>query len=239
MPELISFTETKDLTDFTVVIPSVSVGNVPQLTVDLLITTFHMKKLGTVWHPAIVPCVGSDPYGENPLEISTACELYASDSKKLAVIQIRSSLEVKLALNFFEDLQKAFSSLKIKNVLILSSAFDYEMRDVSMEKFYYVSNEYNHEVMNSNQIKCLEKSVNDKYILNGGGFGTKLYEVLSTNFKCTLLGKYVSEGDNRPDSIAMLQKLSNIMDQPIQISQVVFPSSWQYVFGGPPPVGIY
>ena len=44
--------------------PAVSVGNIGQLSVDLLISSLHCDKLAKLDHPIFVPVVGSDPYDE-------------------------------------------------------------------------------------------------------------------------------------------------------------------------------
>jgi proteasome assembly chaperone 2 len=44
--------------------PAVSVGNIGQLSVDLLISSLHCDKLARLDHPIFVPVVGSDPYDD-------------------------------------------------------------------------------------------------------------------------------------------------------------------------------
>ena len=44
--------------------PAVSVGNIGQLSVDLLISSLHCDKLAKLDHPIFVPVVGSDPYDD-------------------------------------------------------------------------------------------------------------------------------------------------------------------------------
>lgn len=228
-----------NFSDYTLIIPSVSVGNVPQLTVDLLITTYDFKKYSTIWHPAIISSIGSDPYYSSKSEIYTACELYVNEQLKLATIQIRSTVENKLAVKFFNDMQDLIEHLNLKHIFILSSAFDYELHNVLSEKFYFVSNAENNEVMEINHVKPLQPELSGKYCLNGGGFAVKLFQILQQTLRCTLLIKYVSEGDNRPDALMMLQRLFAVLGS-IKIPQnLKCPSSWQFVFGGPPPVGIY
>lgn len=39
-----------NLADYTVIIPSVCVGNVAQLSIDLIISSLQMIKAATVWH---------------------------------------------------------------------------------------------------------------------------------------------------------------------------------------------
>ncbi|XP_018564707.1 proteasome assembly chaperone 2 [Anoplophora glabripennis] len=228
-----------NFSDFKLIIPSVSVGNVPQLTVDLLITTFDFKRVSTIWHPAILSSIGSDPYYSNISEIYTACELYINEELKLATIQIRSTVENKLAVKFFNDLRGLVQHLNFKHTFILSSAFDYELHNVLSEKFYFVSTSENNEVMEINHIKPLQPALNGKYCLNGGGFAVKLFQTLQQTLSCTLLIKYVSEGDNRPDAVMMLQRLFAVLGTAEIPQRIKCPSSWQFVFGGPPPLGIY
>ncbi|KAJ8969404.1 hypothetical protein NQ317_010312 [Molorchus minor] len=188
----------EDLSGYTLIIPSISVANVPQLTIDLSITTYNFRKVTTIWHPAIVPSIGVDPYQTNQDEICTACELYVNKELKLAAIQLRSAIETKLAL----------------------------------------TNEQIDNLMEVNGIKPLELTIGGKYSITGGGFALKLFEILHEELRCTLLVKYVSEGDNRPDALTMLEKvfaISGLHDT----NSIVFPSSWDFVFGGPPPIGIY
>jgi hypothetical protein len=54
--------------------PSVAIGNVGQLAVDLLISTTQAKKCKTVWDPSFIPVVGSDPYSTSGNDIATGCD---------------------------------------------------------------------------------------------------------------------------------------------------------------------
>lgn len=227
-----------EFSEYVLIIPSVSVGNVPQLTVDLLITTFDFKRVSTIWHPAIISSVGSDPYYLNTSELYTACELYINEQLKLAIIQLRSTIENKLVIKFFSDLQDTILHLNFKNTFILTSAFDYELHNVFCEKFFFVNTIENNEIMEINSIKPL-KPINGRYCLNGGGFALKLYQSLHQKLACTLLIKYVSEGDNRPDALMMLERLLAVLGLTKVRHRIKYPSSWEFVFGGPPPLAIY
>lgn len=239
--KLVNFTKTENLRDYTLVIPSVSVGNVPQLTVDLLIATHDLEKVGILWHPAIIPSVGGDPYGADPREISTAADLYASDKLKLGVIQIRSGIEVKYALHFFQRLKEFILESGCKNVVVLASTFAYELHNVTSGHFRFVSNENIGERMKSLGITEMEKSDSGQYLLHGAGYASKLYEVLVNDVKSTVLVKYVSEGDNRPDAYLLLDVVYKTVDsfKNANVVNVKHPSSWQFVFGSPPPIGLY
>lgn len=239
--KLVNLTKPADFKGYTLIIPSVSVGNVPQLTVDLLISTYDMEKVGILWHPAIIPSVGGDPYGSDPREISTAAELYTNSKLKICVIQIRSGLEVKYAVHFFKQLKAFVLESAFKSMVILASTFAYELHNISSSRFRYISNENVDELMKSLGVMEMEKSESGQYLLHGAGYSSKLYETFNSDVKCSVLVKYVSEGDNRPDAYLLLEVLHKIIDtlKGENVSNVKHPSSWEFVFGSPPPVGLY
>ena len=66
----------EDWSDYTFVFACVSVGNIGQLAVDLLISTFvtNTKKAGYLFSDLIEPMAGPDPYVQDSQEISISCE---------------------------------------------------------------------------------------------------------------------------------------------------------------------
>jgi len=52
--------------DFCVFQPAVSIGNVGQLTADLLVSSMGSEKVGYLDDPYVLPCVGNDAYGPFP-----------------------------------------------------------------------------------------------------------------------------------------------------------------------------
>ncbi|KAL3284395.1 hypothetical protein HHI36_018557 [Cryptolaemus montrouzieri] len=229
-----------NLNGFTLIIPSISVGNVPQLTVDLLISNFNFQKTGIIWHPAIVCSVGADPFNETSEDICTACELYTNESLQLAVIQLRTTLEFRLVTKFFDDLKTEILEHKIANIIILSSGYDYELHLIDRGKYFYIDSQGTKKELEQNGVIPIEPD-NGKYTVHGGGYSVTLFEFLKGVCHCTLLVKYVSEGDNRPDAISVMQVLYKFIEglKNASIDNVIYPYSWAYVFGGPPPIGMY
>lgn len=236
MDKLFNFNEEINFEGYNFVLPSVSVGNVPQLTIDLIITTFNLKKVSTVWHPAIVPCVGTDPYYKTE-DTSTACELFANKDLKIITMQLRSTFAPKHMMSFFEEFKKSLEKFKLNRIVLLTSIFDYELHDIESNKFFYICEDSNLSEEFSKMQK-LQKDISGTCFLNGGGFVLKLYKFLD-NKQCFIVGKYVSEGDNRPDACNLLMKLLPLVGISCDIPKFVYPNSWKYVFGGPPPTGIY
>ncbi|CDK26787.1 unnamed protein product [Kuraishia capsulata CBS 1993] len=78
------------------VIPSVSIGNIPQLSIDLLIHNCELKSVGYLDDSSLYPFVSAVDYVESKLApvagLSTALEVYFSESLKLTVIQQRSPI---------------------------------------------------------------------------------------------------------------------------------------------------
>ena len=240
MVELINFKVQIDLTDFTLIIPSVSVGNVGQLTVDLLISTHGFKRYATIWHPAIIPCVGTDPFANRSADVCTASELYANENLKVAVIQFRSIVEPKFSKIFHEALREEIKKLQFKNVVLLTSTYSYERHDIESPEFRYIGDK---NVMELCEINVQEMKLPgvDNHVIEGTGYAFFLYNMLKDLIPCVVFLKYTSEGDNRPDAIRTLEFLTKCLRKLRQSKIMVlkFPPSWEYIFGNPPPIGIY
>uniref|UniRef100_A0A9L0JPQ2 Proteasome assembly chaperone 2 n=1 Tax=Equus asinus TaxID=9793 RepID=A0A9L0JPQ2_EQUAS len=94
-----------DLAAYTLLMPAVSVGNVGQLAVDLIISTLNMCKIGYFYTDCLVPMVGNNPYAtaeENSAELSTNAEVYSLPSKKLVALQLRSIFINVIIFAFFK-----------------------------------------------------------------------------------------------------------------------------------------
>lgn len=186
------------LAGYTIILPSVGVGNVAQLTTDLLISTLQMEKIGQCWHPAIVPVIGPRAFQHDTDTVTTSCELYGSVSKRLAVFQIRSPLAASLMQSFFNKLCDTLLSEKVAKLIILTSSHAYEKHSIDASPFEFIANDlYLGENKNVPTFIAFSGE-----LIYGGGYANKLFDVATTKQLQTLiLFKYVSEGDNTPDAI--------------------------------------
>ncbi|XP_045464894.1 proteasome assembly chaperone 2-like [Harmonia axyridis] len=237
---MIKLNKDVDLSDFTLIIPSVSVGNVPQLTIDLLISNYKFEKIGLIWHESVIPLVAPDPFDEKSDDICTACELYANRSLKIVTLQNRTSFHYKLLSVFIQDLKNDIIKHKFNRVVCLASAFDHELHKIDKGKLFYIDSLGSDSVLEQIGFQP-QQPVNDKYIVQGGGYCTQLYEALRNRTRCTVLIKYVAEGNNTADSISMLALLSQYIPSLKQLpsGNIEIPHSWSSVFGPPPPTGMY
>lgn len=221
------------LVDNRFIIPSVSVGNAPQLTLDLIIEGLHMKRVGEIFHNSIIPVIGGPSFDHIQSSVSAA-EIYQDETTKLAILQLRSPLTGPLMGDFFTKLIEFIKNQKIKETIVLSSAYGYEKHNVTGSNFGY----------KSHNVAATFTDVPDfgNGRIHGGGFGPKLYQLLvAADLPVLLLFKYVSEGDNAPDAVLTLQKLNEVLKMfdfgnGQSLRQ---PSSWKFLFGSGPPLQIY
>ncbi|XP_066152422.1 proteasome assembly chaperone 2 [Euwallacea fornicatus] len=240
--KLLNFNKNVDLSGYTLIIPSISVGNVPQLTIDLLITTLKLKNVATLWHPGIVPSIGSDPFSNDPDVICSACELYVNEDFKLAALQFRSTIEKKLILKFISNLVDCLVEMKLKGLYILATGFDYELHNIENRgTFYFATNRDNgEEVIKQTSAQVLKTDHRGKFNVSGAGFGIKLFDLIGTKISACMIIKYVSEGDNINDAMLCFSKVQQFIGiDEKAVGTVAIPSSWNYVYGALPPLGLF
>ncbi|NXN42221.1 PSMG2 protein, partial [Rhinoptilus africanus] len=245
-----------DFKGFTLLMPAVSVGNVGQLAIDLVISTFNMTKVGYFYTDCLVPMVGNNPYAtaeENSMELSINAEVYSLPSKKLVVLQIRSPFIKNKYRPFCQTLLSWVKSSKCDRVIVLSSSHAYQCDDEQLlgtPLRYLLTPDLEKAVgglMQELNWKEMEKvaaypGINDKVLHIPGGGITKLLftESCSKGIQMAVLLKFCSEGDNIPDAFALVNYLNEwhqlIKSEVNTSSQWKIPSSWRLLFGnGLPP----
>lgn len=237
---MINFLEKLNFSGYTFLIPSVCVGNVGQLTTDLLISTLSMKKVGTLWDPSIIPIIGPPAYGHE-FGITTASDLYASEEKKLVILQIRSPLVSSLMGALFDKLTDFILREKFQSLIILTGSFAHERHVIESSLFEYQANNCYVDKF-GDKLKGLSR--NESEVLHGSGYATKLQRVAGLkNIPALTIFKYVSEGDNIPDAVDLLAFLDKILTivpkHDDGYANLIHPISWKHLYGNAPPKTIY
>ena len=91
----------------TLIMPAISVGNIGQLALDILLATLKAKRLASCYHPSVVPLVGSNPYDVTSTELMTACDIYKPETcskSNIILMQIRSAIVRGKNNAFLDDL---------------------------------------------------------------------------------------------------------------------------------------
>uniref|UniRef100_A0A8C5QV93 Proteasome assembly chaperone 2 n=1 Tax=Leptobrachium leishanense TaxID=445787 RepID=A0A8C5QV93_9ANUR len=245
--------------DCTLLLPAISVGNVGQLAIDLIIATLNMPKVGYFYTDCLLPMVGNNPYAtneENAKELSINAEVYALPSSKLAVLQLRSPIIKKKSKDFCQALISWIKRSSFSKVILLSSSHAYQRVDHQLfgTPFRYLLTPSLEGsvagLLKGLEWKEMEKvssypGMNDeekRISIPGGGFTKRLYDdCCSEEIQMAVVLKFCSEGDNIPDALALVNHVNTWL-QLLEHSDAglspewKIPSSWRLLFGnGLPP----
>ncbi len=234
-------------------LPAVSVGNVGQLAVDVLLASLDPppRLISQVVHPSLIPVVGGDPLKENSTAVITALQLYLQADQQLAIMQIRSGILPGKGQQFIQDLICWSKEKKLKEIILVGSSHAHERTDsqLSGTPLRYLTT---WERAVPADFLLLEKrerfpglstgEEGDTVFIPGGGIARRLYECcLEEGVALTLLIKFAAEGDNSVDGLVLAGALNALIsflaDRGRQ--QLRAPPSWQHVFGPPPPRDLF
>lgn len=251
-----------DFREFSLILPAVSVGNVGQLAVDLLISTLALPQVGYIYTECFVPMTGSNPYAgtaDDAVELSINAEVYSLSEKKLAVLQIRSPVLQNKSKEFRHMILSWIKQSGFSKVVLLSSSHAYQCDDQQLLgtplRYLMTPDLHNivQETLQSLSWKELEKiaafpgvdETERKICIPGGGFTKCLFQdSCSEGIPMAVLLIFCSEGDNIPDAFALVNYLNewlHLVEHTGSTSsdssvQWTVPSSWKLLFGsGLPP----
>ncbi|MBZ3874031.1 Proteasome assembly chaperone 2 [Sciurus carolinensis] len=215
-----------DPTDFTLLMPALSIGNVGQLTIDLITSTLNMHNIVYFYTDCLVPMVGNNPYAtteENSTELSTNAEIYLLPSRKLLVLQLRSIFNKYISKSFCEKLLSWVQSSGCAKVIILSSSQSYQHNDLQLRStlLWYLLTPSVHkrtqnkiESLNWQEMEkssCIPHMDNSEFCVPvpGGGITNTLYnEICSKEIQMAILLKFLFEADNMPDTLGLVEYLN-------------------------------
>lgn len=129
------------------VLPALSIGNVGQLALDLLISTTEAERVGYLDDPFILPCVGNDAYGPIPQgNLALPAEVYDSASNSLTLLQQRSPVIKGMLLEYAKNLADHVASSGIMHVVLLSGLDFGKWRNIDISsgsQIFYLSSTTN------------------------------------------------------------------------------------------------
>ncbi|XP_054090167.1 proteasome assembly chaperone 2 [Zeugodacus cucurbitae] len=224
-----------NLEGYTVIIPSICVGNAAQLACDLLIASKKMSRVGNLMHPALIPIFGPSAYQHDPQERVAACEIHECTDNKLVVLQFRTPLISRHSQSLHNYLAELVRPAE--RVIILSASFGFEKREIGTSPYEFcVSDSFreNHKTQLSN-VKWMEFKGDTVF---GGGNGLQLFRLLEENkVPVMLLFRYVLEGDNSTDATLIIRELNDLCSTFLQLEEenktikLIIPVSWKLLFG--------
>jgi len=222
--------------------PAVSIGNVGQLAVDLLISSLSLSKVGFIECPFVLPVAGNDTFSENEGKLAVNVEVFQDKDLQLTVVQQRAPIARGQSKDFATNLVSWIISKKFRQVVYLLSA-DASRRfaesQLSGHQIRYIS------TLQSGLSpiwKPLEQ-LSYQTVLKRGGFSSTFLqqsEQQALGFFALIL--FCAEGDNIPDAIMMceyLNELLNFQSRGVQKVTWKIPYSWAHIQGPPPDLTLY
>lgn len=257
---MINLTEDLNFDGYTLLIACVSVGNLSQMSADLLINSLKMKRLGTMWHPACAPISGVNPYGYNHqtdttsnylTSLNTALEIFHDASKKIAILQMRSSINNLLKQEFVDKLVDFLSGKNFTRILILSSCYSCKLTRLcdavyrgTSAMHYTGCNDVDDVLSKSpNWIRYDSNDDNGSLINSIPGCAKALYEkCMERSLPVLLIFRYCTDGDNKNEAFlttSVLNELVDVLNEANGELDIVVPKSWNYLYGNIPPDNIF
>ncbi|CAO3598918.1 unnamed protein product [Absidia cylindrospora] len=238
-------------------LPSVSIGNVPQLTCDLIIHTLHLSRVGFIDSDAVIPVIGQ--FEDQPIGISVPIEVYQSDNRQWTVIQQRSPTLKGKKQSLISGLINFIESAQFAKVVLLTSLDAARRLDsqISSIPFRVVGDSASvQDIIQAINVPELETDQQQQQdvdtdmtssslpSMHGAGISRSLYQqLLDAKVNVIMFCMFVLEGDNVQDSV----ELANVLNTYYQIksngsgasSSWTPPKSWEYLFGTPFNAEIY
>ncbi|KAL5292508.1 PSMG2 family protein [Megaselia abdita] len=227
---MLIFKEDIVLSGYTCIVPSLGVGNVSQLSTDLIISTLKLKQIASGFHEALIPMFGPSAFQHEPKASTHAMNAYIDKEKKLLVFQIRSPLVGKHTKDFLTKFVDFLKKSQIAKVVILGSCFSFEKHDMESSPFEFVSNEQFDKIAETKI--DLVKNTNDEPVF-GDGWGQRFLKICTASeLPAVRFYKYSAEGDNTLDAAMLALEVNKFV--PIFDSKgpnLVRPDSWKLLFG--------
>ncbi|KAI5960901.1 hypothetical protein KGF57_001833 [Candida theae] len=234
-----------DISGSTLIIPSISIGNIPQLTVDLLIHTYSLTKIGYLDDLYLYPFAGPIDYATSNSHpesgISHAIEVYYSQKFNLTVIQQRSPIIPTYTLPFVQQVLFPFITTHFEHVFVLNSSDAGLVESVKSGdvKLYDTEDLISSNLKNLSlaSSSSLAESSDSKFGAGGAGeadkdskFVTELVKSIisyngessSNSIGIQVLVSYVYEGDNFYDA----EKLASTLQEALQLHKSQSVHSW-------------
>lgn len=127
----------------TLILPGLSIGNVGQLAVDLLVSSTGAERIGYLDDPNLLPCVGNDAYLPSPQgNLALPLEAYDSTSNSLTLIQQRSPVVKGMMIEFAKNVADFATASGKKHIVLLSSLDFGRWQTIDMSsglQIYYLS----------------------------------------------------------------------------------------------------
>ena len=222
----------------TLIVPVVSHGNVGQLATDLLVASVTgARRIGSLDHPALLPCVGRDAFasdeGDGPGggHIALGMEVYrvgVGGGGALCLAQQRAEVALGSQRSFAADVAEWIADRGFAEVVVLASAPSTEAKapgEIGGTSFQHVT------ASDAPDDRCVAAGIAHRKTSGGGGRGATadqktrheddrdralppwslMRALRAANVTAVALIATCSEGDNTEDAAAMADAVAGVL----------------------------
>jgi len=237
--------------DYNFVLPDISIGNVGQLTVDLLLNNLEVEHLGRINHHCFFPFIGGDPFHPESTRLASSCEIYECKGKKLVILQIRSRVFPNRFIEFRDLIVQFIKKFNFKQtVMVASSSSEYfsagQLQSIPVH-YLETSKSQNKEAFS--QLKWKEFSFPDNVDttiitpIPGSFVSASLLENCEKeSIPFVILICVCSEGNNYPEAlhtVGCINSWLNLKQVNDSVEPWKMPVSWNLPYGNAAPHTIY
>eukprot|EP01100_Stratorugosa_tubuloviscum_P006901 TRINITY_DN2921_c2_g1_i1.p1 TRINITY_DN2921_c2_g1~~TRINITY_DN2921_c2_g1_i1.p1 ORF type:complete len:259 (-),score=76.57 TRINITY_DN2921_c2_g1_i1:374-1150(-) len=200
----------------TLILPSINIGNIGQITMDLLISSLECRLIGYLDSHHILPFIGNDPFLLNQGQICLNLEIFYCEKYNLVLLQQRAAIKKNRNNQFSKCLFNWIEECVFKQIILLASSDASKRLDIQLsgsQQRFIISNcdhskDISLQLINSGW-QQLEKIDEQSFLFIPGSFADFFINQFSNNNKpLIVLICFCFEGDNRMDSIATANKLN-------------------------------
>ncbi|GBG28799.1 Proteasome assembly chaperone 2 [Hondaea fermentalgiana] len=206
------------------VVPAVSLGNVGQMAMDLVMNTANSRpektageeaqKVGALRSSHVLPMAGVDPLdvceGAEKGQLCSSIEIYRIASRKITLLQIRAPIVEGASAEFAEELSTWISTHGFASILILAgsdSSANFE-KEVMMHEFRFLASDAvspeDLDVLRQTGIPPLDVASSPRLPVFKAGLLSALFNVCQAqNLPMRALILFCKEGFNVPEACMM------------------------------------
>ncbi|KAJ2713179.1 hypothetical protein H4R19_002381 [Coemansia spiralis] len=236
----------------TLVLPSVSVGNVPQLAVDLLVNTLQAARIGILDSAQAIPVSGPSGFDHLPEQRLVPVEVYQSADGKWTIVQQRSPPLPGRHRAFAQELVEFIRQGEYARVLLLTSSDAALRPDALIEGPQIRSLAVNWpdeelaarlQELSLGPLGAASMAKEEEPLkqLHSAGAAKHLLRLLrDTDIPVVALVALVNEGDNVPDAVRLASAANALLEIVPGAENWRPPQSWQWLSGpASPPSELY
>ncbi|KAL6209686.1 hypothetical protein ACLB2K_020626 [Fragaria x ananassa] len=248
-----------DADSTTLILPALSIGNVGQFAVDLLVASMKADRVGFLDSPYVLPCIGNGAYGPVPQgQLALPLEAYELASNGMALIQQRSPVVKGRMIEFAKKWQRidisSGSQMHYLSSTNSDGTDDYCERlgwkrlqdyNPNQRSWMYLSTLAEGNAMLEDRLPFEGELEEEEYYYPSLPFAALFSCFKAKALKVTCLLCYCSEGDNTPDAFHLAEAACKLLGRsPSDLhgnnnDNWFIPVSWKTVYGSPADMSLF